>query len=157
MREPESRRDRTVFSQVKEERLDRLQEYVGGALFTKPDAMKALGITDKAAGELNRYGVRTRRIKLVATAHALQQIEAPQPCFDTFSFDFTKTEDDAFAPFDPIPKEERTLDLQLIDDALLRYYEVRNYLFNGRKPTRPTDRPLDQWEQVVFKERKDVR
>ena len=115
-----------------EERAAALRAAFGSDVFTTRDAERVFkGYSYSFAR--NTVCLLTKRgdVKRVATRKQLEDYLPARIAADFYAFDFTKTEDDVLEKFDPVPPEERTIEVQLFGDELERYQEIRDHIFGG--------------------------
>lgn len=70
-------------------------------------------------------------IKQVATKGQLMEFLPIAQCHDYYTFNLDLKEDKFLDSIDPVPFDERSLDVQLFGDALKRYQEIRERIFGG--------------------------
>lgn len=116
-----------------DERERALRAAFGSDVFTVVDARGALRNYSRAfTYDTLRALVERGVLNRTTSRKKLLDYLPPYTAADYFSFDFSKTEDDVLEKFDPIPPDERTLDVQLFGDAQKRYLEIREQIFGGK-------------------------
>lgn len=106
--------------------IDKLKAAFEDSIFSYVDAGKVLNVAPYTAACVIRYGREVGKIKRVITSLRLAlyvggQYGQPR---HLYSFDLNKEEHDALDAFDPIPANERALDIQLKGDEFMRYLDI---------------------------------
>lgn len=114
------------YGELARRRLDRLEEIFGGACFCQNDVAAALDVSLQTAGTVCRVGVEDGRLTLVC--RAANVYAESTSAFNYYSFDPTATACDVVDAFDPIPFDERSLEIQLVGEDRERWLEVKNQI-----------------------------
>lgn len=114
--------------QLWKERCVTLRETFGRRLFTAEDAAEILKINSNTIVKVFRILARRRVVFCIVHALVLREY-GKKSTRNYYSFDRSWTEEDAIDEIigddDPIPEEERTLEIQLFGDERKRYEEIR--------------------------------
>lgn len=112
------------------QRVAKMREFFQNDVFTVAEVRELFETTEGIAIHLLTTARKNKFIHQIAT---LEQIAEEADFGDrrpasVYSFDATKTLEDAIDYFDPeiVPKDKITLDVQLVGDYYLRYLDVRN-------------------------------
>lgn len=117
------------YGELARRRLDRLEEIFGGSCFCQNDVAAALGVSLQTAGTVCRFGVREGRLTFVCRA-ADETADSTSP-FKYYSFDPEADSRDVVDAFDPIPFDERSLEIQLVGEDRRRWLEVKNQIMQN--------------------------
>ena len=109
-------------------RCNLLREVFGDSLFTAAEAAPILGLTTNSITHVFKILARRRLVFCVAHSMDLREYN-PTSTSNYYSFNGNWTLDDVIdeicAKNDPVPEEDRTLEIQLFGDERKRYEEIR--------------------------------
>ena len=114
---------------TRKDRLAKLRELFDSGFFTTSEVKSALGFrTLIAAYDFLEAAAKNGELKKVASGQELKNYVTGAE--NVYSFDRTKTVDDVLERFDPIPPEERTLEVQVVGPERERYEQIRTAIQN---------------------------
>ena len=115
----------TFLGPIWQERFNKLKAAFGDSVFTSYDAADVLGVSKNYTFNALWYYEKIGKIKLVVRSLDLADVAGTSAVTNYYSFDFSKEKDeviDAIATqYDPVPLEERTLEIQLFGEERERY------------------------------------
>lgn len=114
---------------TRKDRLAKLRELFGSGFFTTSEVKNALDFQTLSAAH-DFLTAAVKKGELLKVASGLDLKEYLGNAENVYSFDRTKTVDDVLERFDPIPPEERTLEVQVVGPERERYEQIRTAIQN---------------------------